>query len=143
MGGQKTFDRKPHLLINAETGSNYYRVRVPAFCQTTNREMLMSLELQLRHWSQLLSWRERANLVVRTERFFRMLRTSSLNACANQCTFAIRLSRDSTWLSKQLKNGSSLPRASEATDRGKHAYRDGELQIAENQLKGGASLRSQ
>ena len=61
-------------------------------------------------------------------------------ACANQYTFAIRLSRESTWLSKQLNNG---PRASEAADRGKHAYPDGELQIAENLLEGGASLRSQ
>ena len=47
MGGGKILDRKPHVLINAETGSNYYSVRVPAnntlFCQTiTNREMLMS-----------------------------------------------------------------------------------------------------
>ena len=30
MGGAKIFDRKPHLLINAKTGSNYYSVRVPA-----------------------------------------------------------------------------------------------------------------
>ena len=29
-GGGKILDRKPHLLINAETGSNYYSVRVPA-----------------------------------------------------------------------------------------------------------------
>ena len=47
----------------------------------------------------------------------------------------------SAWLSKLLKNGSSRPRASEAAGRGKHAYPDGELQIAENE--GGASLRSQ
>ena len=30
MGGQKILDRKPHPLINAETVSNYYSVRVPA-----------------------------------------------------------------------------------------------------------------
>ena len=29
-GGAKILDRKPHPLINAETGSNYYSVRVPA-----------------------------------------------------------------------------------------------------------------
>ena len=29
-GGAKILDRKPHLLINAETGSNYYSVRFPA-----------------------------------------------------------------------------------------------------------------
>ena len=29
-GGAKILDRKPHLLINAKTGSNYYSVRVPA-----------------------------------------------------------------------------------------------------------------
>ena len=51
-----------------------------------------------------------------------------MRGCANQCTFLIRPSRDSAWLSKQLKNGSSRPRASEAADRGKHAYPDGELQ---------------
>ena len=38
------------------------------------------LGVTVKSLSQLLSWRERANLVVRTERFFRMLRTSSLNA---------------------------------------------------------------
>ena len=76
-------------------------------------------------------------------RFFQMLRTSSTRACANQCTFAICLSHDSAWLSKQLKNRSSRPRASEAADRGKHAFPDGELQIAENPLEGEASLRSQ
>ena len=46
-------------------------------------------------------------------------------------------------VSKQLNNGSSRPRASEAAERGKHAYPDGELQIAENPLEGGASLRYQ
>ena len=65
--------------------------------------------------------------------------SNSMRACANQCTFA----RDRAWLSKKLKNWSSRPRASEAADRGKHAYPDGELQIAENPLEGGASLRSQ
>ena len=30
MEGGKILDRKPHLLINTETGSNYYSVRVPA-----------------------------------------------------------------------------------------------------------------
>ena len=30
-GGANIFDRKPHLLINAETESNYYSVRVPVF----------------------------------------------------------------------------------------------------------------
>ena len=29
-GGAKIVDRKPHPLINAETGSNCYSVRVPA-----------------------------------------------------------------------------------------------------------------
>ena len=55
----------------------------------------------------------------------------------------VRLFRDSACLSKQLKNGSNRPQASEAADRGKHAYPDGELQIAENPLEGGASLGSQ
>ena len=55
----------------------------------------------------------------------------------------VRLFRDSACLSKQFKNGSNCPRASEAADRGKHAYPDGELQIAENPLEGGASLGSQ
>ena len=66
---------------------------------------------------------------------------NSTRACANRCTFVISLSSDSTWLSKQLKNGSNRPRA-EAADRGKHACPDGELQIAENSLEGGASLGS-
>ena len=44
---------------------------------------------------------------------------NSMQACANQCTFVIRLSCDSAWLSKQLKNGFSCPRASEAADKGK------------------------
>ena len=51
-----------------------------------------------------------------------------------------RLSRDGAWLPKQLKDGSSRPRASEAADRGKNAYPDGVLQIAENPLEGVASL---
>ena len=71
-----------------------------------------------------------------------MLRTSSLNASMRKPIY-IPLSHDSAWLSKQLKNGSSRPRASEAADRSKHAYPDGELQIAENLLEGGASLKSQ
>ena len=54
-----------------------------------------------------------------------------------------RFSRDSAWLSKQLKNGSNCPRASEASERGKHAYPDSGLQIAENPLEGGASLEYQ
>ena len=70
-----------------------------------------------------------------------MLRTSSLIQREHAQTN--RLSRDSAWLSKQLKSGSSRPRASEAADRGKHAYPDGEPQIAENPQEGGASLRSQ
>ena len=77
----------------------------------------------------------------RTERLFqRYIVFNSTRACANRCTFVIR---DSACLSKQLKNGSSRPRASEAADRGKHSYPDGELKIAENPLKGGASLGSQ
>ena len=78
----------------------------------------------------------------RTERFFqRIIIIHCLTrAFANQYTFVIR---ESACLSKQLKNGSSRPRASEAADRGKHAYPDGELQIAENPLKAGASLGSQ
>ena len=51
--------------------------------------------------------------------------------------------RDSACLSKKLKNGSNRPRASEEADRDKHAYPDGELQIAEYPLEGGASLGSQ
>ena len=45
----------------------------------------------------------------------------------------------SAWLSKQIKNGSSWPRTSKATDGGKHAYPESGLQIAENPLGGGAS----
>ena len=60
-------------------------------------------------------------------------------ARTNQCTFG---SRDSACFSKQLKNRSSRPRVSEAADRGKQAYPDGELQRAENSLEEGASLRS-
>ena len=50
------------------------------------------------------------------------------------------------WLSKQLKNGSSHPRASKVADRGKHAYPDSGLQayiqesglqVAETLLEGG------
>ena len=37
--------------------------------------------------------------------------SNSTRACTNQCTFAIGLSRDSAWLSKQFKNWSSCPRA--------------------------------
>ena len=50
-------------------------------------------------------------IVVRTERFFRMLRTSSLIQREHAQTN--RLSRDSAWLSKQLKNGSGRPHALE------------------------------
>ena len=64
-------------------------------------------------------------------------RLNSTRACANKCIFVIRLSRNSTWLLKELKNGSSRPRASEGADRGKHTYPDGELQIAEIPLEGG------
>ena len=46
---------------------------------------------------------------------------------------------DSPWLSKQLKNGSSWPRTSEAANGGKHAYPESGLQIVENPLEGGAS----
>ena len=46
---------------------------------------------------------------------------------------------DNALLSKQLKNGSSWPRTSEAADGGKHAYPERGLQIAENPLEGGAS----
>ena len=100
----------------------------------------------------LVGEREQANLFVRTDDFSILVFKSgaayivsnSTRTCANQCTFVIRyytlLSRDSAWLSKQLKNGSSRPRASEAADRGKNAYPDGELQIAETPLEGGASL---
>ena len=65
----------------------------------------------------------------------------------------VRLSRataDSAWLSKQLENGSSRPRAFEAAERGKHAYpdsgheikliQDSGLRIAETTLEGGTSL---
>ena len=50
------------------------------------------------------------------------------------CTRLLRATADSAWLSKQLKNGSSWPRTSEAADRGKHAYPESGLQIAENRL---------
>ena len=66
-----------------------------------------------------------------------MFRSLSVNTCLLHAT------ADSAWLSKQLKNRSSCPRASKVADRGKHAYPDSELQIAENTLEGGASLGSQ
>ena len=82
MGGAKILDRKPHLLIiNAE---KEVIIIACAFQQiihilSNNNEQRNFDELGVTgHWSQLLSWRERANLVVRTERFFRMLHTSSL-----------------------------------------------------------------
>ena len=56
---------------------------------------------------------------------------------------------DSAWLSTQLENGSSRPRAFEAAERGKHAYpdsglkikliQDSGLRIAESTLEGGTS----
>ena len=39
-----------------------------------------------------------------------------------------RATADSAWLSKQLENGSSRPRAIEVADRGKHAYPDSGFQ---------------
>ena len=64
---------------------------------------------------------------------------NSTRACASPSFWRQRLSFEG----KRLKNESNRPRASEAADRGKHAYPDGELQIAENPLEGGASLGSQ
>ena len=56
-------------------------------------------------------------------------------ACVRMYTHVFRvLTADSAWLSKQLKNGSSRPRAFEAADRGKHAYPHSGLQIAETPL---------
>ena len=55
------------------------------------------------------------------------------------CTRLLRATADDAWLSKQLKNGSSWPRTSEAADGGKHAYPESGLQISENVLEGGAS----
>ena len=40
------------------------------------------------------------------------------------CVFRVLDTADSAWLSKQLENGSSRPRAFEAAERGKHAYPD-------------------
>ena len=57
--------------------------------------------------------------------------------CSSVYIIATRLSRataDSPWLSKQLENGSSRPRAIEAADRGKHAYPDSGLQAYPKQL---------
>ena len=51
----------------------------------------------------------------------------------------VRLSHataDSAWLSKQLENGSSCPRAFEAADRGKHAYPDSGHQAYPRQCRG-------
>ena len=39
-----------------------------------------------------------------------------------------RATANGAWLSKQLENGSSSPRAIEAADRGKHVYPDSGLQ---------------
>ena len=56
------------------------------------------------------------------------------------CTRLSRAIADSAWLSKQLENGSSRPRAIEAANRGKHAYPGSGLQIAEISLEGETSL---
>ena len=56
-----------------------------------------------------------------------------------ECTRLLCPTADDAWLSKQLKNGSSWPRTSEAADGGKRAYPEIGLQIAENPLEGGAS----
>ena len=69
--------------------------------------------------------------------------SNSTRARANQCDFCnpilytlyTSFSGDGAWLSKQLKNGSSRSRTSEAADRDKNAYPDGGLQIGENPLE--------
>ena len=61
-------------------------------------------------------------------------------ACMYICMYtSFACYSESAWLSKQLKNGSSWPRTSEAADGGKHAYPESGLEIAENPLRGGAS----
>ena len=83
--------------------------------------------------------------------------SNSMRVCANQCKFAIRTplcvlcvcvfrmllpTAPGFQNSSRKGPGSSRPRASEAAYRGKHAYPDSELKIAENLLDGGASLAS-
>ena len=71
-GGAKILDRKPHLLINAETGSDYYSVRVPAkkyiFCNKQRNVDELGVIVEVTGAATLL-----ANPVVRTERFFHRL----------------------------------------------------------------------
>ena len=63
-------------------------MHVPANTSSNNNEQrnVDELGVTFSHWSQLLSWRELAKLVVRMERFFRMLRTSSLIQCEHAQT---------------------------------------------------------
>ena len=56
---------------------------------------------------------------------------SDISGAGRHHTEYTRLSRataDNAWLSKQLENESSRPRAFETDDRGKHAYPDSGLQ---------------
>ena len=141
-GGGKNLDRKPHLLINAKTGSNYYSVRLPANNTYYNEQRNVDeLGVTVKSLEPAIllagaSQPSRTNGAIFPDAVYIIMR-KPMYICNPPFSRQRRLS-------KQLKNGSSRPRASEAADKGKHAYPDGELQIvAENLLEGGASLRSQ
>ena len=48
MGGAKILDRKPHLLINAETGSNYYGVRIPHILSNNEQRNVDELRVTIK-----------------------------------------------------------------------------------------------